>query len=120
MIATALLLAAASVPIRPTVPSISMQVGGTQIRMDTIAILDDEGRVEIRAIGPSTTIPMRAVEVPGVETTTPTISYEHPYALKSARTGQIVAFDQIVVRREARFVSETAMAEDHPKQKEDE
>lgn len=102
LIMMALLVATtASITVRPTIPTISMQVDGAQTRMDTIAIMDKHGGLEVRTIGPSGTIPVQIVDLPGVETTTPSISYEHLYALKNARTGEIVAFDQIVVRREA-------------------
>ena len=116
LIMMTLLVATASITVRPTIPTMSMQVDGAQTRMDTIAIMRSDGRIEVRTIGPSATIPVQVVEVPGVETTTPSISYEHPYAMKNARTGEIVAFDQIVVRREAQGRLDRGQAPDRTKQ----
>lgn len=101
----AIALAAAFAQTQPTIPQVSANVDGVQRPMDTISTIEPDGSVQTRTLGPAKTMPMVVIDVPGIQTTAPKLSYEHPLTLQDKRTGRITAYDQIVIHREVEGVA---------------
>jgi hypothetical protein len=101
----ALALALAAGQAQPTIPKVSLSVDGQVRPMDTISRIDEDGSVETKIIGPARTMPVTVVDVPGIPSSAPNVSFDHPLVIENARTGERTVYDQYVIHREVRGVA---------------
>ena len=90
---------------QPTIPKVSAKVEGVVRPMETISRIDPDGSVETRVLGPARTMPMTVIDVPGVPSSAPSLSFDHPLVLEDRVTGARTVYDQYVIHREVRGVA---------------
>ena len=100
---------------QPTIPKISAQVEGVVRPMETISRIDPDGSVETRVLGPARTMPMTVIDIPGVPSSAPSLSFDHPLVLEDRVTGERTVYDQYVIHREVRGVARSQLGTATPR-----
>lgn len=111
----ALALALAAGQAQPTIPKVSAQVEGVVRPMETISRIDPDGSVETRVLGPARTIPMTVLDLPGVQSSAPSLSFDHPLVIEDRVTGTRTVYDQYVIHREVRGVPRSPLGLTSPR-----
>ena len=92
----------AGVVVGTTIPTVSADVDGVRRPLDTFAVVEDDGTVEVLATSPSKTVTFRPTLPPGVPTSAPAVSFDQKLTLQDPRTKQLTVYDQYVIHRTIR------------------